>query len=76
MAQEVGTSDDIRVQIVDFSVFRVTNFSKDVSDGENYTILLNHLKPDQCSKAPLQTSDLHQRAEQVSTVRSFSHLAS
>ncbi|KAJ9100641.1 Fimbrin, actin-bundling protein [Naganishia friedmannii] len=44
---------------------KVTNFSKDVSDGENYTILLNHLKPDQCSKAPLQTSDLHQRAEQV-----------
>jgi hypothetical protein len=72
MAQEVGTSDDIRRQIIDdLSVFRVTNFSKDVSDGENYTILLNHLKPDQCSKAPLQTSDLHQRAEQVSIVRSF-----
>lgn len=46
-------------------MIRVTNFTKDVSDGENYTILLNQLKPDQCSKSPLQTSDLHQRAEQV-----------
>jgi len=43
----------------------VENFTRDVSDGENYTILLNQLKPEQCSKAPLQTSDLHQRAEQV-----------
>lgn len=44
---------------------RVNNFSKDISDGENYTILLNQLKPDQCSRAPLETKDLHQRAEQV-----------
>lgn len=44
---------------------RVTNFTKDVSDGENYTVLLNQLKPDQCSLAPLQTRDLHQRAEEV-----------
>lgn len=44
---------------------RVTNFAKDVSDGENYTILLNQLKPDQCSRDPLNTRDLHQRAEQV-----------
>ena len=44
---------------------RVKNFSRDVSDGENYTILLNQLKPDQCSRAPLQTRDLRQRAEQV-----------
>jgi len=36
-----------------------------VSDGENYTILLNQLKPDQCSRAPLQTKDLRTRAEQV-----------
>ncbi|GAB7344357.1 hypothetical protein MBLNU457_2219t1 [Dothideomycetes sp. NU457] len=43
----------------------VSNFSKDVSDGENYTVLLNQLKPDICSRGPLQTSDLHQRAEQV-----------
>lgn len=44
---------------------KVNNFSKDVSDGENYTILLNQLKPDQCSRAPLQTKDLRQRAEEV-----------
>lgn len=44
---------------------RVANFSKDVKDGENYTILLNQLKPDECSRAPLQTKDLRQRAEGV-----------
>lgn len=44
---------------------RVENFTRDVSDGENYTVLLNQLKPDQCSRAPLQTRDLHQRAEEV-----------
>lgn len=41
------------------------NFSKDVSDAENYTVLLNQLAPDVCSRSPLNTSDLHQRAEQV-----------
>ena len=30
---------------------RVSNFSKDVSDGENYTILLSQIKPDQCDRA-------------------------
>ncbi|ODQ66611.1 hypothetical protein NADFUDRAFT_46028 [Nadsonia fulvescens var. elongata DSM 6958] len=44
---------------------RVNNFSKDISDGENYTILLNQLAPELCSRSPLQTTDLHQRAEQV-----------
>ncbi|KIX03644.1 uncharacterized protein Z518_07197 [Rhinocladiella mackenziei CBS 650.93] len=44
---------------------RVTNFSGDVKDGENYTVLLHQLKPDICSRAPLQTRDLLQRAEQV-----------
>ena len=44
---------------------RVNNFSRDVSDGANYTILLNQLKPDECSRAPLQTRDVRQRAEQV-----------
>ncbi|KII84639.1 hypothetical protein PLICRDRAFT_179448 [Plicaturopsis crispa FD-325 SS-3] len=44
---------------------RVNNFSRDVSDGENYTVLLHQLKPDECSTAPLQTRDLRQRAEQV-----------
>ncbi|EXJ76251.1 fimbrin [Cladophialophora psammophila CBS 110553] len=44
---------------------RVTNFSGDVKDGENYTVLLNQLKPDICSRAPLKTRDLLQRAEEV-----------
>lgn len=44
---------------------RVANFSSDVKDGENYTVLLNQLKPDICSRGPLQTRDLLQRAEQV-----------
>ena len=43
----------------------MNNFSKDVMDGENYTVLLNQLKPDECSRAPLQTRDLKQRAEEV-----------
>ncbi|KAL2783019.1 calponin homology domain-containing protein [Aspergillus keveii] len=44
---------------------RVTNFSTDVKDGENYTVLLNQLAPDHCSRQPLQTRDLLQRAEEV-----------
>jgi plastin-1 len=43
----------------------VSNFSSDVKDGENYTVLLNQLKPEICSRSPLQTNDLMQRAEQV-----------
>lgn len=45
--------------------FRVGNFSKDVSDGENYTVLLSQLKPESCDRAPLQQKDLLQRAEMV-----------
>ena len=52
---------------------RVNNFSKDVADGENYTVLLNQLKPDECSRAPLQERDLHARAEKVSFSRISSH---
>lgn len=44
---------------------RVSNFSTDVKDGENYTVLLNQLAPEQCSRSPLQTRDLLERAEQV-----------
>src|ERR1700712_1603372 len=44
---------------------RVQNFSNDVKDGENYTVLLNQLAPSICSRNALQTTDLHQRAEQV-----------
>lgn len=43
----------------------MNNFSKDVADGENYTVLLNQLKPEECSRAPLQTRDVRERAEQV-----------
>lgn len=43
----------------------VSNFSRDVSDGENYTVLLNQLQPQVCDLGPLQTQDLLQRAEQV-----------
>lgn len=43
----------------------VSNFSTDVKDGENYTVLLNQLKPEICSRGPLQTNDLLQRAEKV-----------
>lgn len=49
----------------DIDLSSVNNFSKDVSDAENYTILLNQLAPDLCSRGPLNTPDLHQRAEQV-----------
>ncbi|KAJ1909489.1 fimbrin [Tieghemiomyces parasiticus] len=44
---------------------RVNNFSSDVKDGENYTVLLNQLVPAECSRAPLQEPDLFRRAEQV-----------
>ncbi|KAH3682120.1 hypothetical protein WICPIJ_006923 [Wickerhamomyces pijperi] len=44
---------------------KVANFSSDIKDGENYTVLLNQLDPKLCSLAPLQTSDLLTRAEQV-----------
>ncbi|KAL4768918.1 calponin homology domain-containing protein [Aspergillus nidulans var. acristatus] len=44
---------------------RVTNFSADVKDGENYTVLLSQLAPEFCSRQPLQTRDLLQRAEEV-----------
>lgn len=44
---------------------RVTNFSKDVSDGENYTVLLHQLQPEHCDLGPLSTTDLIRRAEQV-----------
>lgn len=43
----------------------MNNFSRDVCDGENYTVLLHQLKPAECSLAPLQTRDVRQRAEQV-----------
>ncbi|CDO96275.1 unnamed protein product [Kluyveromyces dobzhanskii CBS 2104] len=44
---------------------RVTNFTSDIKDGENYTVLLNQLDSSLCSLDPLQTTDLLQRAEEV-----------
>lgn len=45
---------------------RVTNFSGDIKDGENYTILLAQIGSDYGNtRAPLQTQDLLQRAEEV-----------
>ncbi|APA12372.1 conserved hypothetical protein [Sclerotinia sclerotiorum 1980 UF-70] len=44
---------------------RVTNFSSDVKDAENYTVLLAQIAPECCDRGPLQTGDLLQRAEQV-----------
>ena len=43
----------------------VQNFSKDVSDGENYTVLLNKLAPDLCSRDPLRERDPLECAEKV-----------
>ncbi|KAK1762416.1 calponin homology domain-containing protein [Phialemonium atrogriseum] len=45
---------------------RVQNFSSDVKDGENYTVLLAQIGSEYgCTRAPLQTRDLLQRAEEV-----------
>jgi len=44
---------------------RVNNFTTDIKDSENYTILLNQLAPKQCGKEALQQSDPLKRAEMV-----------
>lgn len=36
-----------------------------MKDGENYTVLLAQIAPEHCTRGPLQTRDLLQRAEQV-----------
>ncbi|KAJ9072472.1 fimbrin [Entomophthora muscae] len=43
----------------------VSNFSKDVKDGENYAVLLSQIAPKECTRAPLKENDLHRRAEMV-----------
>lgn len=44
----------------------MSNFSTDVKDGENYAVLLAQIGPEYgCTRAPLQTRDLLQRAEEV-----------
>ena len=45
--------------------YRVANFSGDVKDGENYTVLLAQIAPEHCDRRALQTHDLLDRAEQV-----------
>ncbi|RDW57987.1 hypothetical protein BP5796_02335 [Coleophoma crateriformis] len=45
---------------------RVQNFSSDVKDAENYTVLLAQIAPEYgCDRGPLQTRDVLQRAEEV-----------
>lgn len=44
---------------------RVTNFSSDIKDSENYTVLLSQLVPAQCNREALHERDLTQRAEMV-----------
>ncbi|KAI8851356.1 calponin homology domain-containing protein [Chytridium lagenaria] len=44
---------------------KVNNFTGDIKDAENYTVLLNQLAPHLCTRAPLQTPNLLDRAEQV-----------
>ncbi|KAL8414608.1 hypothetical protein RB594_005725 [Gaeumannomyces avenae] len=45
---------------------RVNNFSSDVKDGENYTVLLAQIGSEYgVTRGPLQTNDLLQRAEEV-----------
>ena len=65
MPSGIGRKFDLKMQLGCADQYSVSNFSQDVKDGENYTVLLNQLAPDICSRAPLQTRDLHQRAEQV-----------
>jgi plastin-1 len=43
----------------------VANFSGDIKDSENYTILLNQLAPDKCDKKALALSDPLERAKVV-----------
>ncbi|KAG6015707.1 Fimbrin, actin-bundling protein, partial [Claviceps lovelessii] len=45
---------------------RVSNFSSDVKDGENYAVLMAQIGAEYgCTRKPLQTHDLLQRAEEV-----------
>jgi len=44
---------------------KVTNFSGDIKDSENYTILLSQIAPQHCDKKPLGESNLEKRAQLV-----------
>jgi plastin-1 len=63
LAKEVNAT--FSLLLIKLTLCRVNNFSNDVKDGENYTVLLNQIAPETCSRAPLQTRDLMQRAEEV-----------
>ena len=43
----------------------ITNFSKDITDSEKYTILLNQLNKNKCDKSALNEEDLNKRAAKV-----------
>jgi hypothetical protein len=44
---------------------RVKNFTSDIKDSENYTVLLAQIAPQHCNKNALQEKDLTKRAEMV-----------
>src|SRR5690606_27995622 len=45
---------------------RVANFSGDIKDSENYTVLLKQIAPNkECDMSPMQESDLTERAEKM-----------
>lgn len=44
---------------------QVTNFSSDIKDSENYTVLLHQLCPTECTRDALQEPDHARRAEMV-----------
>lgn len=46
---------------------RVNNFSEDVKDSVNYTVLLNQIAPQHCDRAPLDEQSLERRADMVLT---------
>ncbi|KAK2957438.1 putative actin bundling protein [Blattamonas nauphoetae] len=46
---------------------RVTNFTSDVKDGENYTVLLHQIAPEHCDLAGLQEEDHVKRGEIIIT---------
>ena len=46
---------------------KVTNFSSDIKDSENYIVLLNQLAPELCNRSALTDPNLDQRAESMLT---------
>jgi len=42
---------------------RVTNFTTDIKDSENYTVLLAQIAPKRCNRDPLKETDTTKRAE-------------